>query len=90
MKDHIRPLGHEFFSFARFGKIGGAGLDRKRRAGRGRRLDHIVQRHARDRAIAEAALTGKTLDELAADHAGRADDQNVHGSLPRWSSRRQR
>jgi hypothetical protein len=78
MEDHVRPLGDELCGLAGLGEIRRDGADLERRV-RGRlRLDDVVQRRLRDLAPAEPAVLRQPLRELAPDHAGRAEDEDVH------------
>ena len=64
------------------GEIGRARIELAREAG-GRIGRHdIEQGECRDRAAAEHAFRGEAGGELAADHAGRADDQDVQDPPP--------
>ena len=78
MKDHVRLLRHRFFRSARRGEIGGPGLDVIGKAGRPCRRDDVDQRQFFDRLVAERAVDDEPLGQLAADHAGRAGDKDMH------------
>ena len=54
--------------------------DKRRASGQRRgdgRLDHVGERQAGDGLAGQVAVAGEALDELAADRAGGADDQDV-------------
>ena len=72
MKDHLRPTGDQRRRGAGIGKIGCHDLDRDRRIGRLGGRHHVLQCHAGDVVLAEAAFAQQPLGQLAADHAGGA------------------
>ena len=47
-----------------------------------RRRDDVDQRQLFDRLAVQRAVDDQPLDQLAADHAGRAGDENVHVAFP--------
>jgi hypothetical protein len=82
VEDHVRPLGHELLSLPGLGEVRRHRADLEPRARRRLRLDHVVQGRPRDRPPAESAVPRQPLDELASDHAGRAEDEDVHFAVP--------
>jgi hypothetical protein len=80
VEDDVRPLRDEPLRLARPRQVGRPNLDRERRSGRGLRGDHVGERRAGDGAVAEGAVPRQALHELAADHAGGAENENVHGA----------
>ena len=78
VKDHLRPLRDRFFRDTRRGEIGGAGLHVIGKARGPRRRDNVDQCQLFDSAAAERSVDDQPLGELAADHARRAGDQDVH------------
>jgi hypothetical protein len=68
MEDDVGTGGDELLGLARHGKIGGEGF---RARWRGRRHD-VVQDE-----LTPAAVAYQPLGQLAADHAGRADDEGA-------------
>jgi len=70
VKDEIGPRRHQLFRLARRGEVRGHRFYAEGRASRYRARDHVVQRQLSQR------LALQLLGQLAADHAGRADDQD--------------
>ncbi len=88
MEDHIRPLRDRLFRCARRGEIGGPGLHVIGKAGGPRRRDNVDQCQFVDRLVAERPVDDQPLGQLAADHAGRAGDEDMHSGLRRFFVRR--
>ena len=63
---------------AGIGEVAGPHLHMVGEAGGPRRRDDIHQRELFDRLAVQRAVDDQPLDQLAADHAGRAGDENVH------------
>ena len=82
MKDHVRPMRDQRFRRAGIGKIGSHDAYRDRGIRRLRRRHHVLQRHAGDLVRAEAAVAQQPLGQLAAHHAGGAENQNVQDPSP--------
>ena len=78
MEDHVRPLGDGLHGDGRIGEIAGPHLHMIGEAGRPGRGDDVHQRELFDRLAVQRAVDDQPLDQLAADHAGRAGDENVH------------
>ena len=82
MEDHVRPVGD---------RLGGRARRRKDRpraprscAGKARRLTRrhdVEKRELVDRLAVERFVGDQPLGQLAADHAGRAGDEDVHAVL---------
>ena len=82
MEDHVRPRGEQLRGDARRRQIVGARIDLARKPGRLLRRDHVGQRELVDGLAVQAAVLGQPLGQLAADHARRAGDENVHVLAP--------
>ena len=65
-------------AMAGIGEIAGPHLHMVGEAGGPRRRDDVHQRQLFDRLAVQRAVDDQPLDQLAADHAGRAGDENVH------------
>ena len=52
-------------------------------ARRPRRFDHIHQRQARDRLLAQPPILAEAFGQLAADHAGGTENHDMHNALLR-------
>jgi hypothetical protein len=78
MEDRLRPWRDCFGGFAGGGEIGADGLHLARWLRGRRRRDDVEQRELFDRLTVELARAVEPLAELAADHAGRPGDENVH------------
>ena len=83
MKNHIRPAGDGGARGGRIGNIGGRAFDFAGEFFRLLRRAHIAEREPLDRPAVKRAVVGEARDELAADHPGRAGNQNVHGDPSR-------
>ena len=82
MKDHLGPTGNQRRRGAGIGKVGRHDLDRDRRiCGLGGR-HHVLQRHAGDVVLAEAAVAQQPFGQFAADHAGGAENKNMQDPSP--------
>src|SRR6185312_7250170 len=80
MEDHVGTAGDQLFGRAGNSEIAGLHLDGKawllRLCGR----DDVVQRHLRDVGLTEPSVAEQALDQFAADHAGRAQNQYVQAA----------
>src|SRR2546427_2477615 len=76
MKNDARALGHEPVRLAGSRQIRCHRAHLKRRVGRRLRRDDVVQGRLRDPSCAQRTVFRQTLKELAADHAGGADDED--------------
>ena len=81
VEDRVRPVHQQRRGGGGIGEVGGDEADRQRRAGRLGRRDHVLQRHAGDLTAAEMAVLHKPFSQLAADHAGGAEDEDMQGKL---------
>ncbi len=82
MENHIGATRDQLFGDARHREIAGHRIDRKSRLVGFGGSNHVLQRHAADVALAETSVAQKPLGQLAADHAGRAENQNVQDPTP--------
>jgi len=82
MEDGIGPTRDEPIGGAGHRKIARMHVDRKARLlGLGGR-HHVMQRQFRDVRLAETAVAQQALNQFAANHAGRAQNQNVQEATP--------
>ncbi len=82
MEDHVGTIRDQLFGKTRHREIAGDDIDRKSRLGRGCRRHHVLQGHARDIAVAKPPVAQQPFDQFAADHAGRAQYQNMQDPTP--------
>src|SRR6266436_3974984 len=82
MEDHIGPIRDQLFGDARNREIAGHRIDRKSRFVGLCGSNHVLQRHAADITLAETSVAQQPLGQFAADHAGRAENQNVQDPTP--------
>jgi hypothetical protein len=86
MEDHIGPRRHRRSRRALRGEIGGGQLHPAGEARRPRGGHHIEQGQRGDRLAVERTVAREPLGQLAADHAGRAGDEDVHRCCSALSS----
>src|SRR5205085_9499920 len=84
MEDHVGTLGDQLFGKSRHREIASDGLDRKAGIVRLHRRHHVLQRHFGDVLVAEPAVAQQPFDQLAPDHAGRAENEHVQEKLLRF------
>src|SRR6185295_16766403 len=73
--------GDRLAGFAGSGEVGGRERQHAGKSLRCLRRHHVEQRERIDRLPVERAVLDEALGQLAADHAGRAGDQDAHGVL---------
>jgi hypothetical protein len=82
VENHIRSRGDIFRGIGRFGNVRSRDRDltaeRQWRGGN----DHVEKRQFIDWLAVEAAIAHEALGQLAANHAGRACNEDVHAFLP--------
>ena len=88
VEDDVGPARDEALGDARRRQVRGFGRDREGRAVGLRRRNHVDQRDLVDGLAAERLVLDEPVGELDADHAGGADDENVH-CLPHKLTRAQ-
>jgi hypothetical protein len=88
MEDGLGTPPDEPVRLAGRGEVAGRDLYRHLRAGGHDSLCNVVERQGRDRLAAQRAVARQPLGELAAGHAGRAGDEDVHGASPAAQKRR--
>ena len=81
MEDHVGPVGDQLLRGARDGEITRVHLDRKAGFSGVAGATTSCSVMLRDVGLAEPAVFQQPLDQFAADHAGRAQNQNVQESL---------
>ncbi len=86
MKDHIWTFRDQLFGLAGQCEVAGQDLDRKADFLRLLRRHHVVERHFADGVLAEPAVVDEAINQFAADHAGRAQNQNVQKPTPSLSA----
>ncbi len=82
MEDHVGPISDQLFRKARDREIAGHDVDGVTGFLGFRGRHDILQGQAGDIAVAEPAVAQEPFNQLAADHAGRAQDQYVQEPTP--------